>query len=183
MVSVLCDLVRYGLPPAPLSSRQAKKEIATRTEPFNSPGFRPSIFDVSVTRDDPGARGAVKQGADERSPLRHPDGLIEIVRVPPTSGPPQGEDEGGAQSTNGDERNERCRHAGLLLPSAKRGKRRQIKAKGEDGVIDFGQGRSADNFTVRSGRPLTTRSSIGREQGEPGRDPPAAGLHDVNRPR
>lgn len=51
--------------PAFLPPGQAKKEIATRTEPFNSSGFRLLGFDVSVTGDNPRAGGAMKQGIKE----------------------------------------------------------------------------------------------------------------------
>lgn len=95
MVPVLCNLVRSGFPLALLSSRQAKKEIATQTEPFDPSGFRLLVFDVSVTGDNPGAGGAVKQGVKERGPLGHPDIPVETTRFPSMPGPQKGGRNGG----------------------------------------------------------------------------------------
>ena len=95
MIPVLCDLVRSGFPLALLSSRQAKKEIATRTELFDPSGFRLLVSDVSVTGDNPGAGGAVKQGVKERGPLGHSDILVDIARFPSKSAPQKGGRNGG----------------------------------------------------------------------------------------
>ena len=97
MVPVRRDRVQYSLLPAFRSSRQPKKEIATRTEVVNPSGFRPLVFDVFVTRNDPGAGGVVKQGVEERGFLGYPDILVESVRFPPIPSPQNGGRDNGEQ--------------------------------------------------------------------------------------
>ena len=99
MVSVRCDPIHHGLPLAFLSSRQAKKEISTWTKPIDSSGCRLLFFDVPVTGNDPGAGGAVKQGADERDSLGHPDILVETARFPSMPDLQISDREGGGQHT------------------------------------------------------------------------------------